>query len=194
MAPAKFSRAQNRQWTSGVKKAWQQGLNWLLGPHSGAQSSQEVQDEQQALGSCFLTSTSPSWHIFCADCFGDIVEEHPDLSVLEPTFSGAPPCSSACMCTQLLQSCLTLCNPTDCSPPGSSVHGILQARILEWVAVPSSRGIFPIQGSNLRLLHCRWILLLLSHWGIPHVPETVSIPGWSLHGPGCLLLIPVTPC
>ena len=37
------------------------------------------------------------------------------------------------------QSCLTLCNPMDCSPPGSSVHGILQARILEWV-IPFSRG------------------------------------------------------
>ena len=39
-----------------------------------------------------------------------------------------------------LQSYPTLCNPMDCSPPGSSVHGILQARILEWVAMPSSRG------------------------------------------------------
>ena len=38
------------------------------------------------------------------------------------------------------QSCPTLCNPIDCSPPGSSVHGILQARILEWVAMPSSKG------------------------------------------------------
>ena len=38
------------------------------------------------------------------------------------------------------QSCLTLCNPKDCSPPGSYVHGILQARILEWVAVSFSRG------------------------------------------------------
>ena len=38
------------------------------------------------------------------------------------------------------QLCPTLCNPTDCSPPGSSVHGILQARILEWVAIPFSRG------------------------------------------------------
>ena len=38
------------------------------------------------------------------------------------------------------QSCPTLCNPRDCSPPGSSVHGILQTRILEWVAMPSSRG------------------------------------------------------
>ena len=38
------------------------------------------------------------------------------------------------------QSCLTLCNPMDCSLPGFSVHRILQARILEWVAMPSSRG------------------------------------------------------
>ena len=42
-------------------------------------------------------------------------------------------------CAQSLQSCLTLCNPMDCSPPGSSVCGILQARILEWVAMPSSK-------------------------------------------------------
>ena len=38
------------------------------------------------------------------------------------------------------QSCLTLCNTIDCSPPGFSVHGILQAGILEWVSMPSSRG------------------------------------------------------
>ena len=38
------------------------------------------------------------------------------------------------------QSCLTLCDPMDCSPPCSSVHEILQARTLEWVAIPSSRG------------------------------------------------------
>ena len=37
------------------------------------------------------------------------------------------------------QSCPTLCDPTDCSPPGFSIHGILQARILEWIAIPFSR-------------------------------------------------------
>ena len=41
------------------------------------------------------------------------------------------------------QPCPTPCDPVDCSPPGSSVHGILQARILDWVAVPSSRGDLP---------------------------------------------------
>ena len=50
---------------------------------------------------------------------------------------------SPCMRAQLLQSCLTLCKLMDCSPPGSSVHGILQARILEWIAMPSSRGSSP---------------------------------------------------
>ena len=44
------------------------------------------------------------------------------------------------VCAKSFQLCLTLCNPVDCSPPGSSVHGILQARVLEWVAMPSSRG------------------------------------------------------
>ena len=44
-----------------------------------------------------------------------------------------------CMCAKLLQLCLTLCNPMDCSLPFSSVHGILQARILEGAAMPSSR-------------------------------------------------------
>ena len=43
------------------------------------------------------------------------------------------------MCAKLLKSCPTLCNPMDCSLPGSSVRGILQARILEWIAMPSSR-------------------------------------------------------
>ena len=40
----------------------------------------------------------------------------------------------------ILQVCPTLCDPMDCSPPGSSVHGVLQARVLEWVSMPSSRG------------------------------------------------------
>ena len=44
--------------------------------------------------------------------------------------------SSLCLIAQL---CSSLCDPLDCSPPGSSVHGILQARILEWVTISSSR-------------------------------------------------------
>ena len=47
-----------------------------------------------------------------------------------------------CVRAKSLQLCPTLCNPIDCSLPGSSVHGILQARILESVAMPFSRGSF----------------------------------------------------
>ena len=41
------------------------------------------------------------------------------------------------------QLCTTLCDPMNCSPPGSSIHGIFQARILEWVAISFCRGVFP---------------------------------------------------
>ena len=61
------------------------------------------------------------------------------------------------------QLCPTLSDPMDCSLPGSSVHGTLQARILEWVAMPSSKEIFPTQGSNPGLPHFRRILYCLSH-------------------------------
>ena len=50
------------------------------------------------------------------------------------------------LCAKLLQSCLTLCEPMDYSPPGSTVYGILQARILEWVAISSSREDLPNPG------------------------------------------------
>ena len=49
-------------------------------------------------------------------------------------------CLVCAVCVLAVQLCLTLCDPMDYSPPGPSVHGILQARILEWVAMPSSRG------------------------------------------------------
>jgi len=55
----------------------------------------------------------------------------------------------------------------DCSLPGSSVHGILQARILEWLAIPFSRGILLTQGSNPGLLHCSPVFYWLSHQGSP---------------------------
>ena len=54
----------------------------------------------------------------------------------------------------------------DCSPPGSSVHGILQARIPQWVAIPFSRGSSWLRNQT-GLLHCRLILYRLSHQGSP---------------------------
>ena len=61
----------------------------------------------------------------------------------EACFSGRPPYGYFHLVSVkvlVAQSCLTLCDPIDCSPRGSSVHGILQASILEWVASPFSRG------------------------------------------------------
>ena len=76
--------------------------------------------------------------------------------------------SSHTLYAKSLQSCLILCDSMDCSPPGSSVHGIHWARILEWVAIPfcrdsSQAGIEP--GS----LHFRWILYHLSRQESPHL-------------------------
>ena len=82
------------------------------------------------------------------------------------------------------QSCPTLCDPMDCGLPGSSVHGILQPRILEQVAVSFSRehsqprnqarGIFPTQGSSPGLPHCRQVLYGLSPQG-SHCRQTQMI-------------------
>ena len=63
-------------------------------------------------------------------------------------------CVCVCVCVLIAQSRPTLCNPMDCSPPGYSVRGILQAWILEWIAVSFSRGSSQ-PGSNPGLLHCR---------------------------------------
>ena len=67
--------------------------------------------------------------------------------------------------------------PTLCDPMVYTVHGILQARILlEWVAAPFSRGLFPTQGSNPGLPHCRQILYQLSHQGSPRILKWVAYP------------------
>ena len=70
---------------------------------------------------------------------GGRMEHGPRMFILQGPF---PPRGSglALLVIAVSQSCLTLCDPMDHSPQGSSVHGILQARILEWVAISSSRG------------------------------------------------------
>ena len=103
------------------------------------------------------------------------------------------------MCAKSLQSFLTLSDPVDCSSPCSSVHRFLQARILEWVAVPSSRGSSrPKDGT-----HVSWCVL---HWhadSLPLAPPgklactlgwTSSLPSWGLkllrpHSSSCPLFL-----
>ena len=72
---------------------------------------------------------------------------------------------ASCLITKL---CPTLCNHVDCSPPGSSVHGIFQAKIAQWVAISFSRGSSLTQGLNLPLPHCRPILY---HWATREAPS-----------------------
>ena len=104
---------------------------------------------QLQLEACFLLlllgklkPVSPTWDIFVKYIFV------PELMKEEKKYIVSPNCSPQmllcvyffCLHAKSLQSCPILCNHVDCSPPGFSVHGILQARILEWVAMPSSRG------------------------------------------------------
>ena len=84
-----------------------------------------------------------------------------------------------CMRAQSLQSCPTLCNPMDHSPPGSSVHEILKARILEWTAMPSSRGSSQPRDRICICLYCRWILYPLSHLESPEL--SYIHPLWEDH-------------
>ena len=72
-----------------------------------------------------------------------------------------------CMHAKTLQSCPTLRDPMDCSLPGSSVHGILQARIPEWIAISSSRGSFwPRYWIHIFYVSCigRWVLYHCTTW------------------------------
>ena len=73
------------------------------------------------------------------------------------------------ICVFSRSACLTLWGPTDCSPPGSSVHGISQARILEWVAISSSRGSsWPRDRAPISCI-ARWILYHWDTWKALHL-------------------------
>ena len=80
-------------------------------------------------------------------------------------------CYSVKVKVLVTQLCPTLCDPMDCRPPGSSVHGILQARIVECLAHFLPQGIFPNQGQNMAVLHFRQTLYSLSHQGSPCYAE-----------------------
>ena len=79
------------------------------------------------------------------------------------SYQGSPQVS---VCLLVIQSCMTLCDPME--QPGSSVHEILQARILGWVVIFSSRGSSQPRDQTWVFLHCRQILYCLSHQGSPN--------------------------
>ena len=67
----------------------------------------------------------------------------------------------ACICASYFSHVWLLCDPMDCSPPGSSIHGVLQARTLEWVTMPSSRGSSQLRDrTHILYVSCivRWVL------------------------------------
>ena len=72
------------------------------------------------------------------------------------------------------QSCPTLCDPMGYSPPGSFVHGDSPGKNTGMGCHAFLQGIFPTQGSNLGLPHCRWILYCLSHQQSPGILEYVA--------------------
>ena len=75
------------------------------------------------------------------------------------------PCWNECTCVCMLtQWCPALCNSMNCSPSGSSVHRIFQARILEWVAISSSSGSFQPRDQIHISCICRWILYYWTTW------------------------------
>ena len=84
-----------------------------------------------------------------------------------------PLCAMLCLVTQ---SCPTLCNPMDCSPSGSSVHGDSLAKNTRVGCHSLLQGTFPTQGLNPGLLHWRQILYWLSHQGSPRILEWVAYP------------------
>ena len=78
-----------------------------------------------------------------------------------------------------LQSCPTLCDPMDCSPSGSSIHGILQARILGWVAISFSRGSSPPRDQTMSpRVSCigRWVLYHCATWEASYSPKAFNGP------------------
>ena len=99
---------------------------------------------------------------------------------------------SISICAKSLQSCLTICDPMDCSPPGSSVHGVLQARILEWISISFSRGSSQ-PGDQTHVSHvsriCRWVPSSttweapISVWLCPNP----SLTDWLLRDPSFLV-------
>ena len=87
--------------------------------------------------------------------------------------------SSPCVCAKAVLSCPTLCNPTACSPPGSSVHRILQARILGWVAISSSRESSWLRDwTQVSYISCtgRQVSITRATWEAFYVPRGSIIP------------------
>ena len=142
------------------------------------QASLSFTISQRLLKLTSIESVMPSNHLtFCCPLLL-LPSIFPRISV----FSNETAPHMDILCAKSPQSCPTLCGPMDCSPPGSSVHGILQGRLLEWVAMPSARGSsWPRDRTHISLYLKTCIgRRVLYHWEVP--------PGKPLFLITCLLI------
>ena len=115
-------------------------LEWgAIDDNRGFDRMEEQREGERAAGwrreqekkETFVSFVPTVSHLYHSWCFGNI-----HLFNSQTKNLGEVELSLLCVCAKLLHLCPTLCDPMDCSPPGSSVHGILQAGILEWIAMP----------------------------------------------------------
>ena len=139
-------------WRGTSRRLWSWGCAWHL--PSTSQRPGVVLSPSYASPPEVLTAHS---------CWTKQVDSNPGLAA-DPSFS--------LDCAHL---CPTLCNPMDCSPPGSSVHWILQARILEWVAVSFSRGSSQPSDQTHVFYIGRGILYHCATWEAPSLPTCQSV-------------------
>ena len=136
------------QWSSFLLLFWKQRTMWPLGIMEPQEGKLPAYEDQTIGLLCVqeiitLSSLDTETLVFVRTADVTLVNKETVILLL----------GLQLFCAKLLQFCLTLCNPIDCSPLGSSVHGILQARILEWVAMPSSRGSSQPRGWTCGFLH-----------------------------------------
>ena len=150
-------RGQTAGWCSAVSEKLSMIQKWTT---LGAPPSPSLSLLQQLIKNTFLSSITPdiyslflkrgrnTLHHSAIQWSSRLLLECPISAILNLSFPPFLPLPlfflfKIGMHAKSLQSCPTLCDSMDCSPPGSSVHGIFQARILEWVAMSSSRGSSP---------------------------------------------------
>ena len=129
-----------------------------------------------ASGVWVLPLTPPATHQGHLPRVPRFLPSHHPMLLIETTFQVSVCSYSHCAVCLVAQSCLTLYDPLDCSPPGSSVHGDSLGKNTGVGCHALLQGIFPNPGIEPGSLHCRQILYHLSHQGSPRVLEWVAFP------------------
>ena len=124
------------EWARAPRPLWR-------GAETGTRTiiTSHLHSHESPLTTCTLTGPMLVMQVpYCSVCHGRACRVFQFLFLLRYSSFALGFSMSLVVVVKVAQLCLTLCNPMDCSLPSSSVHGILQARILEWLAIPFSRG------------------------------------------------------